>query len=438
MDIVSGLLQSTVLPKMARVRQHFPAAPLSDAMTVLREQLRSPRISGRIGPGMRVAVAVGSRGMAEIPGIVRAVVDELKNRGAIPFIVPAMGSHGGATAQGQIDVLAGLGVTETSAGCPIRSSMDVVRLGTLENGLPVLLDRNAYEADGIVVINRVKAHNAFSGPVESGLCKMITIGLGKQKGAESCHVHGFRDMADVILEMTRAKLREERFLFAVGTVEDAYDRIAEIEAIPAEEILSADQRLLVNAKANMPRVLLQPLDVLIVDRLGKEFSGGGMDAHIVGRSSTPYVVTAAIAPARLAVLDITDCSHGNACGMGLADLTTGRLFQKIDFAVTYANILTSTATLSGKIPLIMANDRLAIQGAVKTCNAQDMNRVRMVRIPDTLHLEEIQVSEALLEEAAAREDMEVLSGPAEWAFDGEGNLTDLGFAAAGYKGGTIA
>lgn len=426
MTIIAELLQNISLPKMARVRQHFPSAKIPDVAATLREQLRRPQISDRIVKGMRVAIAVGSRGMTDIPQLVRVVVEELKIREAIPFIVPAMGSHGGATAHGQIEVLASLGVTEASAGCPIISSMDVVQLGVLDNGLAVLLDKNAFEADGIIVINRVKAHNAFTGPVESGLSKMITIGLGKQKGADSCHVFGFGHMAEVILAMTKFKLQQAPFLFAIGTVEDAYDKIAEIAVVPPEEIIATDQQLLIKAKANMARILLQPIDVLIVDQLGKEFSGGGMDPHTIGRSSTPYVSTAALPPTRLAVLDITDSSHGNACGMGLADFTTRRLFNKINFEFTYMNILTSTVTQSAKIPIIMESDHLAIQGAVKTCNAPDLKHIRMVRIPNSLHLAEIYLSEAMLAEAAQCDGITILSDPAELAFDAAGNLCELG------------
>jgi hypothetical protein len=427
MTIVAEILKNIPLPKMVRVRQRFPVTELPDALATLREQLRRPQISDRVVRGMRVAIAVGSRGMADIPQLVRVVVEELKAREAIPFIVPAMGSHGGATAQGQIAVLASLGITEISAGCPILSSMDVVELGVLSNGLPVLIDKHAFAADGIIVINRVKAHNAFTGTVESGLSKMITIGLGKQKGADSCHGYGFGHMAEVIVEMAKRKLQQAPFLFAVGTVENAYDKIAEIVVVPPEEIIVTDQQLLVKAKASMPKILFQPVDVLIVDQLGKEFSGGGMDSHTVGRSSTPYVSTAALPPARLVVLDITDRSHGNACGMGLADFTTRRLFNKINLEFTYANILTSTATLSAKIPLIMDSDRLAIQGAIKTCNAADMKRLRVVRISNTLQLSEIYLSDAMLAEAQQCDRITVLTEPAAFAFNAAGNFSDIGF-----------
>lgn len=427
MSVITELLKDISIPKMIRIRQQFPATEVQDIAKTLREEIRKPEILDQVQKGMRIAIAVGSRGMAELPQIVRTVVEELKTRDALPFIVPSMGSHGGATAEGQKLVLANLGITETSVGCPIISSMDVVQCGVLDIGLPVLMDRQAYEADGIVIINRIKAHNAFSGPIESGLSKMITIGLGKQKGADSCHAFGFTRMTEFIPEMTRIKLAKANFLFGVGTVENAYDRISKIVAVRPEEFIETDQNLLIEAKLNLPKILLQPVDVLIVDQLGKEFSGGGMDSHTIGRASTTCVNPSALPPSRLVVLDVTDQSHGNTCGMGLADFTTRRLFNKIDFDFTYANILTSTATPSGRIPMIMESDRLAIQGAIKTCGVYDVSKLRMVRIPNSLHLDEIFVSEAMLAEADQHPDISLLTQPEDLIFDPSGNLTDIGF-----------
>ena len=422
MGIITDLLQDIALPKMVKISQQFAATEVHDITEVIQTQIRRPDIIGRVKKDMRIAVAVGSRGMAEIPLIARVVVEELKRRGAKPFIVPAMGSHGGATAEGQKAVLASLGVTEVSVGCPIVSSMDVVQLGVLENGLPVLIDKNAFEADGIVVINRIKAHNAFSGPNESGLVKMITIGLGKQKGADSCHVLGFKYMAEFIVEMARIKIEQAPFLFGVGTVENAYDRIAEIAVIPAEEIIEIERALLIKAKANMPRILLNPMDVLIVDQLGKEFSGGGMDPYVTGRAPTPYIAQSGAHASRVVVLDATDNSHGNTCGMGMAEITTRRLFNKINFEFTYANILTSTVPASAMIPLIMESDRLAIQAAIKTSNVLKQDSIRMVRIANTLHMSEIYISESMLSEAEQHSDISILSQPANFVFDGKGNL----------------
>ena len=425
MGIIAELLQDIVLPKMIRVTQNFPNNAIQDIAGTVRTELRKPAITGRVKKGMRVAVAVGSRGVAEIPQIVRVVVEELKVLGAKPFIVPAMGSHGGASAEGQIEVLAGLGVTESSAGCPIVSCMDTIELGVLKNGLPVLMDKNAMQADGIVVINRVKPHTSFSGNIESGLVKMITIGLGKQKGADSCHALGFKYMAEFIVDMARVKLQKAPFLFGVGTVENAYDKVAKIAVIPAEDIIDTEKQLLVESKKNMPKILFDPLDVLVVDQMGKEFSGSGMDPHITGRASVPYV-TVSPQVARLAVLDITHKSHGNATGMGLADITTRRLFNKIDFEFSYANVLTATVVQAARIPLIAETDRLAIQAAIKTCNAPDMSRIRMVRVPNTLHIDQIYISECMLNEARQHTDISVLGKQENFAFDAAGNLTDIG------------
>jgi len=425
MSIITDLLSDITLPKMIKVKQKFATTEIADIALAVQEQLRRSEIASRIKPGARIAIGVGSRGMAEISLITKVTVDEIKRCGAAPFIVPAMGSHGGATAEGQIEVLANLGVTEASAGCPILSSMEVVQLGVLDNGMLVLVDKNAYEADGIIVINRIKAHNAFSGSNESGLVKMITIGLGKQKGADAAHVLGFKYMADLIVDMARVKMEKLPFLFGIGTVENAYDRVEKIVAIPAEDIIEAERKLLAEAKATMPKLLLQPMDILLVDQLGKEFSGGGMDPYTTGRAPTPYLDPGP-GPTRLVVLDVTDRSHGNTCGMGLADITTRRLFNKIDFDFTYANILTSTVTPSARIPLLMDTDLLAIQAAIKTCNAVDLRKIRMVRIANTLHVGEIYISEAMLDDAKKHPAIVVSGEPMDWKFDSTGNLSDIG------------
>jgi hypothetical protein len=302
-----------------------------------------------------------------------------------------------------------------------------VELGRLSSGLPVLIDKNAYEADGIVVINRIKAHNAFSGPVESGLCKMISIGLGKQKGADSCHAFGFGRMAVNVVEMAKVKLQKAKFLFGVGIVENAYDKVAKIEVVPPEKFIETDEKMLLEAKANLPKILFKDIDVLIVDQLGKEFSGGGMDPHIVGRSSTNFIIPATPSPTRMVVLDVTDNSHGNCCGMGLADAITRRLFNKINFDYTYANVMTSRATNSGRIPMIMESDRMAIQCAIKTCGVPDMENVRMVRIPNSGHIDEIYISKVLLPEAQACKDISVLTEPGNFIFDEAGNVKNIGF-----------
>ena len=421
MGIIQNLLRDIPIPRMVKVRQKFDAPVVADYRETLRQEIAKPSVSSKITPGMRIAVAVGSRGLAELPGIVRVTVEELKKYGARPFIVPSMGSHGGATPQGQVDVLANLGVTEESAGCPIISSMDVVEVGRLPNGLAVLIDRHAYEADGIVMIARVKAHTAYHGSCESGLAKMLTIGLGKQRGADSCHAYSFKYMCEFVVEMAKIKLKQCNILFGVATVENAYDQIALIEAVPAEKLIERDQELLPFAKASMARLILSKMDVLIVEQIGKDISGDGMDPNITGRYPTPY---ASGGPdiSKLVVLDLTERTHGNANGMGPADFTTRKLLNKVDYEITYANALTSAICEPIRIPMVLDNDREAIMAAIKTCYALDLTKARVVRIKDTLHMGEIYISEAMLAEAAQHPQIEVCGEPEPMQFDDAGNL----------------
>ncbi|MGL5513709.1 MAG: lactate racemase domain-containing protein [Sporomusa sp.] len=421
MGVIQELLAGVPMPRMVKIRQIFDAPEVVDVAGQLRAAFSEPGIGERILPGMRVAIAVGSRGVAEISLITKVTVDEIKKRSGQPFVVPAMGSHGGATAEGQRQVLGELGITEQTVGCPILSSMEVVEVGKLANGLAVLIDKNAYEADGIVVINRIKPHTAYRGPCESGLAKMITIGLGKQKGADSCHAYSFKHMAEHVVEMARIKIENTPILFGIGTVENAYDKVAKIVAVPAAKIIEIDQQLLVEAKKRMPRILFDQMDVLIVDQIGKEISGDGMDPNITGRYSTPYA-DGGPAVAKLVVRDLTPQTHGNANGMGTADFITRKLFNKIDFNSTYANCLTSTIAEPAKVPMIMDSDKEAILAAVKTCNARDIAAARVVRIKDTLHLSEIYISESMLDQARANPNIEICSEGEALQFDGEGNL----------------
>lgn len=423
MGFVEELLADVPLPRVVPVRQRFPATELPDVAAALREQLSTPGTGDAVRPGMRVAVAVGSRGVAEIARITAALVAELRRRGAEPFVFPAMGSHGGATAEGQLEVLRTLGVTEDAVGCPIRSSMEVVELGRLGNGLPVYLDRLAHEADGIVVVNRVKPHTSFRGPSESGLVKMITIGAGKQKGADACHAFGFAHMAEHIVAMAELALARSRILFGLATVENAYDRPMKLVAVPAREVVARDRELLALAKANMPRIPFDPIDVLAVDRIGKEFSGTGADPNVTGRATTPYV-SGGPQVARLVLLDLTDATQGNGVGVGVADFTTRRLADRLDLAKMYANALTSRAPASVRIPIVLDTERLALQGAVKTCGARDLARVRLVRVPNTLHLRDIWISEALVDEARANPQVELAGEPRPMQFDAEGRIVD--------------
>ena len=387
----------------------------------MRETLRGSGVLRGVKPGMRVAVTAGSRGIANIALILRTITEALREAGAAPFVVPAMGSHGGATAEGQLDVLRSLGITEDYLGCPVESSMEVREIGRTPDGRPVQIDARAAAADGLVAVNRVKPHTSFTGPYESGLMKMLAIGLAKQAGAEVCHQEGYANMAANIEKYGRAILRDAKVLFGVAILENAYDQTCEVAALPPEEIAKREPALLLRAKALMPGILLPNVDVLVVDRMGKNISGLGMDPHITGCFATGYA-SGPPRPGKLAVLDLTDETHGNANGIGVADVTTRRLLERFDPEVTYPNAITATLTQAVRMPLVMDSHKLAIQAAIKTAPGFDKARIRMVRLRDTLHLSEIFISEAMLPDAAANPRVEVLGEPEELSFDGEGNL----------------
>lgn len=421
MSILETLLRDIPIPRVVRIRQRFDNTKLADPVAALREELKKPGTLDAIKPGQQVAVAVGSRGIANIAAITRATVDAIKSVGAEPFIVPCMGSHGGATADGQKEVLHHLGIDEASMDTPIRSTMEVIKLAELANGLPVYVDKYASVADAIVVINRVKPHTAFRGRIESGIMKMISIGLGKQKGAEACHQLGFKYMAENVPAMAKIMMGKLPIIFGIALVENAYDETCRVEVLPAADIESREEELLKEAKARLPRILFDQLDVLVIDYIGKNISGDGMDPNITGRYPTPYAhggpdVT------KMAVLDLTPETKGNANGVGTADFTTQRLVDKMDRPATYANGLTSTVCAPTKIATTLDNQKLTIQASVKTSNILDYTTCRLVRIRDTLHLGEIEISETLLEEAKRHPDIEVLSEPYEWVFNEEGDL----------------
>lgn len=416
MDIIKEILKDIPIPRMVKVRQNFHAPQLEDVAAAVRKTLNESNVLTKINEGDSVAVAVGSRGLADLPVLVRETVREIKRAGGHPFIVPAMGSHGGATAEGQTDVLHQLGVTEGAVEAPIKSSMEVVKIGELPNGLPVYIDRNAYEADKIVVINRVKPHTAFRGPVESGLMKMITIGLGKQKGAEAAHAFSFKYMAEHVPEMAKISLAKAPIIFGLASLENAYDKIAKVIAVPAEDLETAEPELLMEAKSLMPKIHFDEFDVLIVDELGKDISGDGMDPNITGNFATPY---AAGGPdiKRTVVLGLTEKTHGNANGIGMADMTTKAAVDEIIWEKGYANALTSTVIEVIKLPMVLETKELAVKAAIKTCNAFDLNKVKAVRIKNTLDIGEIWISESMIEEAKQNSQLKIISDLEELLLD---------------------
>lgn len=421
MGIIEELLKDIPLPKMVKIQQSFNDGKLDNVDEVLQEALQQERIRETVKPGMEIAVAVGSRGVDQIVGVTARTISFLKELGAKPFIVPSMGSHGGASAEGQTAVLAHLGVTEETVGAEIRSSMEVIEIGKLPNGLPVYIDKFASEADGIVVINRIKPHTAFRGTVESGIMKMIAIGLGKQKGAEACHQLGFEHMGKHIIEMSTMIIEKMPILFGVATIENAFDKVARVEVLLPDEIEEKETELQKLAKKLLPKIDFKKIDVLVIDEIGKNISGDGMDPNITGRYPTPYAHGGPEVN-KMIVLDLTPETEGNANGVGTADFTTQRLIDKTDWAATYANGLTSTVVAPTKAATTLANDRLALKAAVKTCNILDFTKVKMVRIKNTLELSEIEVSEALLSEVEKNEYLTQVTDLYELTFDEEGNL----------------
>jgi hypothetical protein len=413
-------------PKVVKVRQTFPRPRVEDVEGTVREQLRKEDITSAIRPGMSVAVTAGSRGIARIDEIIRAVVDGLKEMGTEPFIVPAMGSHGGATAQGQVEILASLGVTEEACGAPIRSSMETVEIGETARGVPVFMDRIASDADGVVVVNRIKAHTDFRAEVESGLLKMASIGLGKHAQALALHGYGVEGIRDFMVEVGEEVIDSGHILFGLGIVENAYDEPATIEAIPTREILRRERELLREYMQMMPVLPITDIDILYVDALGKNYSGTGMDTNVIGRfrilgveePETPNVKY-------LIVGDVSEESHGNALGVGLADLTTERLAGQIDRNAMNANVVTSTFLERAKIPMVLSTDEEALETAVRCNWGVPPEETRFVRIPNTLHLEHLYVSENLVEEALANSDAEVVSGPEPLRFGADGSLEEF-------------
>jgi hypothetical protein len=409
-------------PKMFRVKQELQGPMLADIPAAVRETMRNLKLADRVKPGQTVAITSGSRGVANIDRITKAVVDELKTLGLKPFICPTMGSHGEATAEGQLKILEHYGITEATMGCPMKSSMEVVEIGKVK-GTTVFCDKNAWGADHIVVIGRVKTHTDFDGEIESGLYKMMAIGLGKQHGAENYHRAGHHySYAEIFPLVGQAVLDSGHVLFGLGIVENGHDQTAKVQAILPKDFAPAEKALLKEAKAWMARLPFDALDVLIVDELGKNISGAGMDPNVIGRASVqkpagkPHIRI-------LFVRDITPEAEGNAIGVGFAEMTTKRLVRKINYAAMHMNAITSGVAEAAKVPMAFDTDRQAIETALGMIGLTTPEQARVVRIKNTLHLTEIDCSEALLAEVKAHQRLTPATAPAAMTFDAQGNLT---------------
>ncbi len=408
--------------RMVKVRQLWRQPQVEDLAAEVHAQLEAAGALERIAPGDEIAITAGSRGIAAMPAVIKAIVNEVRVRGGQPFIFPAMGSHGGGTAEGQRSLLEGLGIDEGTMGAPIRSDMAVVQLGESPSGLPVYLDANAARAKGIIMVNRIKKHTNFDGDIESGLCKMAVIGMGKHRQAVAVHHHGSDGLRRYIPEVAACIFARAPILAGLGLVENARGGVAELHGLRPEEIVAREPALLVRAKALCPKIPFRQVDIGIVEYLGKEISGTGMDCYVIGRKRIIGEPEWPEAPdiRSLVVLDVTPVSHGNALGVGLADFTTQRLVDQIDWPSLRANILTSGNMERGKIPLPYETDREAIEAASFRERATATEALRIVAVRDTLHLEYLLVSEALLPDVQKQSDLEVVGDLAPLPFDADG------------------
>jgi hypothetical protein len=412
-----------ILPPMRLIRQKFSVPPEVDVQTEIENEWS--QIKGRIdiAKGARVAVGVGSRGIANLVEAVGAVVAHLKTAGAEPFIIPAMGSHGGATAEGQIQVLSHLGITEEAVCAPIVATMDVQPMDAVD-GIPLFLDRLAFEADGIVLINRVKLHTDFSGPTQSGIIKMMAIGLGNQVGADHYHrLAVVRDMYEIFNRAGMNLIAQTNFLFGVGFVENQNHQTCIVKMTTTDMLPKAEEELLTKAREYFPRLPLDEIDLLIIDEIGKDISGNGMDPNVTGRVSSPFIqkppgpnVT------RVLVRDLTEASEGNAIGIGDADFTTRRLVEKIDSFKTAMNCVTSCGPEGGRIPLTYTTDREAIAAALMTIRPYTLDDLKIVRIKNTLELGKVVVSQGCLADMEGRPDVSIDPDLIRLKFDSSGNL----------------
>ena len=426
METITDLIKDVPIPKMVRIREIYDDThiPVEDIPGIIVKELDRPDLGGKIKPGQKIAITCGSRGMCNNALMAKTLVDFVKSKGAEPYIVASMGSHGGATAEGQLQILRDYGITEENMGCPVKSSMEVVQIGVSEiRHQPVYIDKNASEADGILLYNRIKPHTSYRGPYESGLMKMMAIGLGKQVGASTIHSQSPNIMHELIEEYGKCILKNAPILGGIAIIENAYDDTYLIKGMTPQEIIDEEPKLKEISYKTIAHLLFDECDVLVVDKIGKNISGDGMDPNVSGRFVTPHLCKGGIDAEKVVILDITDETHGNAQGIGLAEVTTRRLFNRMKLEMTYPTGVTNTFLHLMKIPMIMDNDREAIQLALCCCpDAEDQNNLKMIRIPNTAHIGEIEISEALIPQAKANPNIEILTEPYDLPFDENGNL----------------
>jgi hypothetical protein len=392
---------------LTRIRQHFEKNSLADIKDKVSRELIT--LNSLINPGAKIAIAVGSRGIRNLDLIVGMVAGFIKDKKAFPFIVPAMGSHGGGTAHGQEKILAGYGITEKTIGVPLRSSMEVIELHQDDSPVPVFMDKNAYQSDGIILVNRIKPHTDFTGKYESGLIKMAVIGLGKERQASVVHRYGVYGLTDLIPLIAKKVLSTGKIIAGIALVENAYDDTMIVKALKSNEFFDQEPLLLEIAKENMPAFPIDDIDVLIIDQMGKDISGTGIDPNIVGRIKIPGQKEPDKPSIKAIIIsDLTELSNGNALGIGLADVITKKLYNKIDFPVTYANASTSSFLERVKIPVVAASDKEAFMVGLRSCGYIKEGKEKKIRIKETLHLDELLISQSVMDSIHDLEGIELI------------------------------
>jgi hypothetical protein len=412
------------LPRIARLRQTAPQPVVADLAGEVRRQWQSSKVPGRVRRGDKVAVAVGSRGIANLATMVRATLDSLRDLGAQPFVVAAMGSHGGATAEGQRELLGEYGISSQALGVPVKTDMTTVQIATNSQGEPVFWDKNAFEADAVVTVSRVKPHTDFRNRIESGICKMLVIGLGKRDGAAQHHRWGIRGLRDILPESARIIVEKTRFLAGLAILENAHEQTGRLQVVDRDELFEVEPRLLEEARGLMGRLPFAQLDLLVIGEMGKNYSGAGIDPNVVGRLLMETEKEPDLPPTitRICCLDLSPESHGNGTGIGLADLTTDRLLASIDPIPTRMNTLTACSLWRTKLPLGFPSDRECIDMGVRTCWQPNLDALRLAVIPNTLEVSELWVSAPLVEEARKSPHLAVESDLQPLPFDAAGSL----------------
>lgn len=415
-------------PRMLRVRQQFEAPRVDDIPAEVERQLASLNLAAKVRPGETVAITAGSRGIANIALIIKAAVQHFQRLGAVPYIVPAMGSHGGGTAAGQAEIIAGYGITAEAMGCEIRASMETIIVDQTPQGIPVHFDKHASTADHVLVCGRIKPHTNFVGDVESGLHKMMLIGLGKHEGAKIYH-RAIMDYSwlEIVRSVAESVIRKCKVIAGLGIVENAYDETGLIQAVRPEEFFVKERELLILAKQWLPRLPFNKVDILIIDEMGKNISGTGMDTNVIGRKYNDHKATELdhVAVRTVFVRSLTEATHGNATGIGIAELTNTRTINQVDRRITAINCLTGGHAPAAALPIAFDTDREVIDNALNTIGLTPPEKARIVQITNTLHLGEVLVSEVFLPEIQQRPDLTIVSGPDPMAFDADGNLPNV-------------